>query len=82
MKILNQNLKQYIYTTNIKIEIEDFFNIEKSEIDWENYKYGKMVSSISIFSVNNSTYAICTGFGIHKIKSLLQPNLGIEFIKT
>ena len=71
----------YIYTTNIKIEIEDFFNIEKSEIDWENYKYGKMVSSISILSVNNSTYAICTGFGIHKIKSLLQPNLGIEFIK-
>ena len=71
----------YIYTTNIKIEIEDFFNIEKSEIDWENYKYGKMVSSISIFSVNNSTYAICTGFGIHKIKSLLQPNLGIDFIK-
>ena len=61
----------------IKIEIEDFFNIEKSEIDWENYKYGKMVSSISIFSVNNSTYAICTGFGILII---VFPHLGQDMI--
>ncbi|MGL4662461.1 MAG: DUF6119 family protein, partial [Culicoidibacterales bacterium] len=60
---------------------EDFYGKKSKNFNWKIYKSGTMVSTIALFEVNDSIYAVCTGFGIHKIKSLMQPNLGIEFIK-